>query len=633
MKRVASIALALGLLWSGGRDVFAQSKPAPPAAAPNPPTPVAPTAASTQSTTVDSPDFKTDVDNLQTLAKNLTAYCATPTSEAVRTARAPSQPVSTKKKTDDTAAAAKADDAANQKLLDDSAKLCSAFVGIKATQLDISPFANRELATIGVAIDTPTVRKVASAITAQLAALKPQALDTVAIRAGGPLLIAAKAAYDLQTQLNAGNVQDLGSYATNLLATGLEGLAKLIVDRARFEASGWFLDTVGEHLCQGDGKDPWLAKEMSTYWLPSVCDLSNQKQLWEYGAGSALWQSVQTATKKDLTGFPGNGIGLGISALYLSDAPLEKPPEKSPEKTAEKKKPKPDAPPPDLKSPFSCDDKDYGGLKQCVASLKLRQSTLQAALRLQSGQKATRVLEDWSGDLTTANATSPSERLQKIACLVSIPAYIESHQAAFAASLDARSVPRVLVFAALVSEPACLASGAPLGFTLGKVTSCDYSGATCDQAKAASNSELLTNLGAKKDLVPLGADVQTAVRRLIDAVTALDRIHPGPSKSTLAERADAVFEVGDAAAALGIDLVDTALAVETQPVAKNKADAYAEVKPLSVSFAASSPSAAHWRRRTGRAPPRVPRLCSSASPTTQGSRPTSSPVVGRSPCS
>ena len=80
--------------------------------------------------------------------------------------------------------------------------------------------------------------------------------------------------------------------ASDFVAVTLQGLAKFVLDRAKLESAGWFLQELGDSLC----KDP----EVVNYWLPKTCALAaEQGGLSQYGAGAELLDGLRQAIEAD----------------------------------------------------------------------------------------------------------------------------------------------------------------------------------------------------------------------------------------------------------------------------------------------------------------------------------------------
>lgn len=108
----------------------------------------------------------------------------------------------------------------------------------------------------------------------------------------------------------------------------LQGLAKMIADRAKAESVSWVLDEIGTNLCPNASANfpapakagPDLVKaEIARYWLPSLCALASSKRLGGYGSGAALLAQLKAAVTLDLEGWPGAAAGLIPAELYWED--------------------------------------------------------------------------------------------------------------------------------------------------------------------------------------------------------------------------------------------------------------------------------------------------------------------------
>jgi hypothetical protein len=255
-----------------------------------------------------------------------------------------------------------------------------------------------------------------------------------------PMLALAGASDALVTDKHAAFGVDLASSAVQVVTQGLQALAKLIVDRAKREAIGWFLDEMRNELCAGsDPNDPPTRAqiELTRYWLPSLCAYAGQDRMWGYGGGTAMLDGVRGAVSRDLKHWPGVLAGLAVGALFWADA-----------------KDKPD------KSMFACN----AGAKGACASLDaVRTATAAAVDELLAGQPAPAALGRLAAAVDAANrrpeeagktgAGLYSAPVQVLACLAGMPQVFADYGGSFTGSEAERN--RGLVLAALTATPAC----------------------------------------------------------------------------------------------------------------------------------------------------------------------------------
>ena len=133
---------------------------------------------------------------------------------------------------------------------------------------------------------------------------------------------AAKKAADKllgQTQSGAIGAVLAGDTASQFLNQALESLAKLIEERAKYEAVGWLLDSMGKKVC-GE-KSPTAAQyELRTYWFGNFCQLADSGRLWEYGRGNAMVEALRTTLQADMRTWAGSAVGLGLSVAFYAEA-------------------------------------------------------------------------------------------------------------------------------------------------------------------------------------------------------------------------------------------------------------------------------------------------------------------------
>lgn len=237
--------------------------------------------------------------------------------------------------------------------------------------------------------------------------------------------------------------------STQAAAVFLQGLGKLIVDRAKAEAVGWLLDTVGRDLC-GEGDDETKVRleqlEIRKYWLPSVCALAAERRLSGYGGGAAMLEGLRRAIESDLEYWPGAGASFAPAALYVDDLL--------------------DAQRPTLI--IECDrspDEKHATTATCRAVTALRTATREGVTDMLKGHNPLASLYDLSTKYREANGPAlksdgttawQSDKLQVMACALGLPRDV--HEVDKAAetvlSSDAERA-HAAVLASLVTVPAC----------------------------------------------------------------------------------------------------------------------------------------------------------------------------------
>lgn len=445
--------------------------------------------------------------------------------------------------------------ATEQKTIDDIVgrvgQICDALgTELVGGGIDIRPFTDTRLAAIAITADGPTVRAIARYASKEFVEID-QTIEEKNENATDPLKRAKKNAESLETTLSAG-ILPASSFAVDLASLALEGLAKLVLDRAQFESAGWFLEQVGDRLCK-NRTNPRVATEMRDYWMPAICELTGPT-LYDFGAGSALWSSLVAATKKDVQGIPGAAAGLGIGALFLSDAA------------------------PDT-SVFVCDDPDSATKPAlCVNTRQLRSDTAASVRAILQGGDATEILGAWSGKLDASNPplapaasggpTPPaSMSLALVACGASLPAFLKSNRPDFVEALGADAIGPLAVASLYVSASCQRVAFWTIkiqGYKLGSSVSGDQKlthiagrgvWGTPELSDLAASVERLAKVALAFE-APAGetrttppaltlatsdpAAIKAAVGTAVDSTTAAD------SQQALVRRVGAVFDLVDA---------------------------------------------------------------------------------------
>ncbi len=276
---------------------------------------------------------------------------------------------------------------------------------------------------------------------------------------------AAKAVRELGIS-PAGPVGEAATAALDALQVGLAALAKVIEDRAKREAIGWFLQTVADDLCWRDpaltaappaapaaselpnhGLNPQteaqkratemaLRRELTTYWFPTLCNLAgSNNDLSQYGAGAKLLETLRSALAKDVRSWPGVASGLGLGAAFWTSI-------------GEHSNLLECAPGGTLADSVSC--KALGELRRAGAAFMEE---------ILAGQSATIALSTLSTRIDAANHKTASELhsegFQVSACAAAIPLYFDQHQGSITGAMDRAEKTESLLVAALASTPAC----------------------------------------------------------------------------------------------------------------------------------------------------------------------------------
>lgn len=127
----------------------------------------------------------------------------------------------------------------------------------------------------------------------------------------------------------------VGTTVEQQLSVLLSGLARFTQDRAKQEALGWALDTVGNEVCSpSDVRVPAtgnvkattvsltdLRDEVGGQALRSFCTLAKGKRLSGYGAGEGTWRALQSAVDSDLRDLPGVVAGRQVQDVLNSSTP------------------------------------------------------------------------------------------------------------------------------------------------------------------------------------------------------------------------------------------------------------------------------------------------------------------------
>jgi hypothetical protein len=403
--------------------------------------------------------------------------------------------------------------------------------------VNIIPFKDPALAGIAVQVDPRTVAEIGAWVRARLEAQQLAIAGDTGLL--GRIYESAGTLAGVKTSVTALTLG--GGFAGELLIKGLEGLAKLIIDRARYEAIGWFLDTLGKQLCaDGAGR---LGFEMSTYWLPRVCALANEQHLWEYGAGTALWESLQADVRSDVRGLPGAAAGLSVALVHTADVRSPSGPYTEP----------PDA----TFTPFSCGD-SANPSTTCKVSMSVRKDTSELTRSLLQGRDAPTALAQWASgiDATLATHAKDPRRLRLVTCAASIPKFIADFREPFKNAGLGR---RQLAFAAVLGQPSCVLALVPhkhkracLALDDGKPTGLG----TCDVAGLADGFELLTSLSGRSDLYANATKLESAIK---DLETSME-VFAKAKGEKLEVKIDAVFDLALSSLSVctaGLDLFAT----------------------------------------------------------------------------
>jgi hypothetical protein len=271
--------------------------------------------------------------------------------------------------------------------------------------------------------------------------------------------------------LTGGPVGEVATVALDTLQVGLAALAKVIEDRAKREAIGWFLQSVGNDLCWRDAppgspqpatveqteqekKDAaqralevTLRRELTAYWFPTLCKLAgSNNDLTQYGAGAKLLEALRSALAKDVRSWPGVAAGLGLGAAFWESSELS-----SNGNLLEC------APGGSL---FSKDDRKA----DCAALTEVRKAGAVFMDQLLVGQSATNALSTLSARLDAVNHKGKgalySDGFQVAACAAAIPFYFDQYGGWPTGGSDGPGMDRAqqteaVLVAALAQTPAC----------------------------------------------------------------------------------------------------------------------------------------------------------------------------------
>lgn len=270
-----------------------------------------------------------------------------------------------------------------------------------------------------------------------------EALRTLAGAAGGPATEAATVLADT-------------------LQVGLAALAKVIEDRAKREAIGWFLQQVGQDLCYHDDDATLkvsesdtaevkqrklvmasLRRELTGYWFPTLCKLAgSDNDLTQYGAGAKLLEALRSALAKDVRSWPGVAVGLGLGVTFWESAHQTTNPLDCPIEAA----------------PAAGDSRS----EACDALREIRKAGAAFMDAIISGQAATTALSALSVRVDGANhkpkmAGLYSDGFQVAACVAALPLFFDQHGDLLASGMDHAERTEAILVGGLASTPACWA--------------------------------------------------------------------------------------------------------------------------------------------------------------------------------
>jgi len=465
---------------------------------------------------------------------------------------------------------------------------CPKYCGTSANDIDFCAYTDNRLAAAAIAVDWDQLSNISRDVDESLAtdlggAFTSEEREKVPEKAGqgGALHDALAGAWEIANEgQSAIGVPDV--FSVEFATKALSGLAKLIEDRARFEAVGWFMEELGKYLCGPTAsKDP-LLREVSTYWLPSVCDLSRKDQLWEYGAGGALWRSLQASVKSDFEGFPGALAGIALSEIYFDEVG-------------------PSIPDAKRLGVLACGSDTNNGSTVCKAVAQLRSDSQKRVHALLRGNNAALVFSQWSADMHRASKSASSARLDMLSCATGLPYFIDEHDGAFIAALGAQRAPSALGIAAALAVDGCatLIVGEQSS-TRPRLKWIASNGALLHQADALADSAQRLKLAieayrATKDLAKGNSDPPKlpsvslsgdANPKAVSAAasTYVESAAKSTSDVVASQRVIAAFAVADAVIDVSDDAADLLAAIGTAGKAKVKAQDVAEYAQKSLTF-------------------------------------------------
>ncbi len=383
-----------------------------------------------------------------------------------------------------------------------------------STAFNACAFTGAAMANAAVASDWPDASALMAAVATQAAAmLGPDQAAAVegmeaSLNSASPLgsLLASVATIHLQ---GVGGTE-LAGFASQVLTTGLEALAKLIADRAQREVVEYFLAEMRAAICTvaaGD-TDP-TRPELSTYWFPATCALTAQASPTQYGTGSAQLNALRAALVKDVRSWPGELAGLGLGAAFWGTTN------------------------PNL---FSCDANPLSTNK-CKSLTTLRAATATRINGWLEGQSGTAALYGLGSDIDVANRYRPalaqptyafySAPIEVLGCVAAIPQIAENYHTAFDSTQAGALVSaEAIVLTTMVTAPACwpvFGQGIETDrcgwFAPGEdVSVCQASHLGRDASAGIERLSTLVRLGQKA--LSTASTIQTDVVALSGAITA-----------------------------------------------------------------------------------------------------------------
>lgn len=225
----------------------------------------------------------------------------------------------------------------------------------------------------------------------------------------------------------AGEVLTLATFSADALRVGLSALARVIVDRAKRESIGFFLQHMGDRLC--NQPDANIKYELRTYWFPALCALAANggSYMLQYGGGSRLLSAFRAAVESDLSGWPGAGAGLVLGQAFNSCS---------------------------NKCPFT----NKNLQDDCNACEALRKETQRLISDLLSGKNFAAALSEFGGsfdELSKAKDKLYNDSFQFAACAASMPLYFQQYDGALSKDLGTAERARSILLAGFASAPAC----------------------------------------------------------------------------------------------------------------------------------------------------------------------------------
>ncbi len=265
--------------------------------------------------------------------------------------------------------------------------------------------------------------------------------------------------------------ETLVNFSTELL----QGLAKLVVERAKYETAAWMLERLGKDMClPDDDEKPGLRAfkgEMSRYWAPRLCKRAESALLWEYGTSTATLQALRGDIEADVKSWPGHAVGLGLGTVLRTDAKglcagkdtaalcMGACPVCNPDRA--------DTHACDVIDPLSCpgNPKTFTALGRAVDGV--RNGTAKRLTAILEGRSAPLALSELGDDLAKANAATPatnkapgknrlfSDKIAVLACAATLPEVVATYREKLGELGSEESKTRTAALVGFVHAKAC----------------------------------------------------------------------------------------------------------------------------------------------------------------------------------